>query len=165
MVIEAPVARVWEVLVDVESWPRWTPTMTSVRRLDDGPLRVGSSARIEQPKLRPMVWTVTELVPERSFNWVARVPGLAITGEHTITRLDDGRTRLDLAATSSGPLALPRGSGGRPAHPQLRRAGGRRDQGRGRGGHRLADPVSELASEPMTQRPREAPTERSEGVQ
>jgi uncharacterized membrane protein len=106
VVVEAPTARVWDVLVDVESWPRWTPTVTSVRRLDDGPLRVGSSARIEQPKLRPMVWTVTELVPERSFTWVARVPGVAITGEHTITRLDDGRTRLDLVATSSGPLAF-----------------------------------------------------------
>ena len=106
VMVEAPVARVWEVLVDVESWPQWTLTMTSVRRLDDGPLRVGSSARIEQPKLRPMVWTVTELAPERSFTWVARVPGVAITGEHTITRLDDARTRLDLAASSAGPLAF-----------------------------------------------------------
>lgn len=79
--------------------------MTSVRRLDDGPLRVGSSARIEQPRLRPMVWTVTELVPERGFTWVATVPGLTITGEHTITALPDGRTRLDLVATGTGPLA------------------------------------------------------------
>jgi len=37
---------------------------------------------------------------------VARVPGVAITGEHTITRLDDARTRLDLAASSAGPLAF-----------------------------------------------------------
>jgi uncharacterized protein YndB with AHSA1/START domain len=104
--IDAPVSKVWEVLVDVESWPRWTDSIDSVRRLDEGPLRVGSSARIEQPKLRPMVWTVSELVPERSFTWAARMPGVVVTGEHTITRLDDGRTRLDLAAEGGGPFAF-----------------------------------------------------------
>ena len=104
--VEAPAARLWEVLVDVESWPRWLSTMTSVQRLDDGPLKVGSSARVVQPKMRPMVWTVTELAPERSFTWVADAPGVKVTGEHTITRLDDDRAELELAATTAGPLAF-----------------------------------------------------------
>lgn len=34
--IDAPIERVWELTVDVEAWPRYTPTMTSVERLDDG---------------------------------------------------------------------------------------------------------------------------------
>ena len=104
--IDAPVAAVWQVLVDVESWPRWTESMSSVRRLDDGPLRVGSSARIEQPKLRPMVWTVSELLPEQSFTWTAKVPGIVVTGEHAIASDDEGRTVLDLTAEGSGPLAF-----------------------------------------------------------
>ena len=103
--VEASPGRVWAALVDVEDWPRWTPSMTSVRRLDDGPLRVGSAARIEQPGLRPLVWTVCELTAERSFSWVTRLPGLRITGVHTITPLPDGRARLDLAAIGTGPLA------------------------------------------------------------
>lgn len=104
--IGASLSRVWEVVVDVESWPQWTVSINSAKRLDDGPLRVGSSARIEQPKLRPMVWTVSELVPEKSFTWAGRVPGLVITGKHTLTALDDGRVRLDLDAEGSGPLAF-----------------------------------------------------------
>ncbi len=104
--IDAPFSRVWEVLVDVESWPNWTDSIDSVRRLDEGPLRVGSSAHVEQPKLRPMVWTVSELVPEQSFTWAARMPGVVVIGKHTLTGLDDGRTRLDLAAKGAGPLSF-----------------------------------------------------------
>jgi len=75
--IQAPPDRVLEVLYDVERWPEWTSTVTSVRRMDEGPFRVGSKAEIRQPKLRPAVWQVTEL-DRRSLTWVSRSPGIGI---------------------------------------------------------------------------------------
>ncbi len=78
LIIEAPVEQVWALTVDVESWPTMTPTMTSVQRLDEGPLRVGSTARIKQPGQSSRIWTVTTLEPNEAFAWEA--PGLSVCG-------------------------------------------------------------------------------------
>ena len=42
--IQASSERVWEVLSNIECWPAWTPTVTSIQRVDRGPLAVGSQA-------------------------------------------------------------------------------------------------------------------------
>lgn len=102
--ISAPPDRVWQIVADVESWPQWTPSMTSVRRLDSGPFGVGSRAEVKQPGLPRLVWQVTELDEGTAFTWVARTPGVATTGVHQLSATDSG-TRLTLTVAWSGPLA------------------------------------------------------------
>ena len=83
--IEAPAERVWQLMSDVERWSEWTASVRRIRRLDKGPLVVGSRALVQQPKLLPAIWRVTALNPNRSFVWTTGVPGLfSAEGGHSI---------------------------------------------------------------------------------
>jgi uncharacterized membrane protein len=96
--------RLWAAVTDVEDWPRWSPSYRSVRRLDDGPLRVGSRARVEQPGLRPAVYEVSELVPGEEFTWTSSAPGARTVATHRIAS-DGPETRLTLGLELRGALA------------------------------------------------------------
>lgn len=101
--ISAPPERVWDVMSDVVRWCEWTPSVTSIRRLDAGPIGVGSRAVIRQPKFPPAWWTVTSLEPGRSFTWVSRAPGMAVVARHGVESIATG-TRATLSLELQGPL-------------------------------------------------------------
>src|SRR5262245_11306267 len=82
--IQAPASRVWRTMIDVERWPEWTASVRKVEHLEPAPLGVGSRVRIEQPKLAPAVWTVTDWRPEAAFTWVSRRPGIVVTAVHAV---------------------------------------------------------------------------------
>ncbi|NUP48194.1 MAG: polyketide cyclase [Catenulispora sp.] len=103
--IDAGADTVWQVLTDVEDWPNWTASMSSVKRLQQGPLGVGSTARVVQPKLRPAVYTVTECEPGRSFTWQMKAGGVKVRAGHDLEDLGEGRTRMVLSVEQSGPLS------------------------------------------------------------
>ena len=102
--IAASAERVWEVLTDVERWPEWTETVTSVELLDEGPLHSGARAKINQPKIPETEYVVTELDPGRSFTWVATAPGVTTTARHTVEALPDGGSRVTLGVEQAGLL-------------------------------------------------------------
>jgi uncharacterized membrane protein len=99
--IAAPPERAWQAVADVEDWPRWTASMSEVKRLDEGPLRVGSRARIKQPGYPVLVWEVTELDDGTSFSWATRTPGVVATAGHEVIATPDG-SRLTLSVAWTG---------------------------------------------------------------
>src|SRR5688572_8177436 len=80
--ITASPETVWDVTIDVEQWPQWTPTVTSVELLTDKPLRLGSIARIKQPMQKTADWVVTDFISRRLFAWETRRAGLQMKGIH-----------------------------------------------------------------------------------
>lgn len=100
--IEAPVERVWQVLTDIDRWSEWTDSVTSARRLDEGPLQPGSRAELAQPRVPKGFWTVTEVQPGRSFDWEQTGPGVRTTARHRLEPLPDGGTRVHLAVEQAG---------------------------------------------------------------
>jgi uncharacterized membrane protein len=101
--IEAPPDRVWAAVRDIEHWPEWTPTVTSIRPLDPGPLAVGNRAIVRQPRLLPARWQITELEEGRSFTWITRGPGILVAARHSIEDAANG-SQATLSLDFSGPL-------------------------------------------------------------
>jgi uncharacterized protein YndB with AHSA1/START domain len=90
--VDAPPAQVWFVSTDVEAMPTWSTSMTAVVLEPKGPLAVGSTARITQPKLATATWTVTEVVPGESWTWETRASGARTIATHTVAPREGGST-------------------------------------------------------------------------
>ena len=102
--IAASADRVWSIISDVERWHEWTASITSIERLDEGPLRIGSRALVRQPKLPRNQFEVTALESGRGFSWESKSPGLRGVGHHWIEATPNG-TRVTLGVDFRGPLA------------------------------------------------------------
>ena len=103
--IKATPDAVWAVTDDLERWPAWTPTVTDVRRLDDGPFGFGSSARIKQPGQPEAAWTVTAYVSGERFTWETRRAGLRMVATHAVAPKGGG-TSNRLRVEASGVVAV-----------------------------------------------------------
>lgn len=90
--IAAPAELVWAVTLDVATWPEWSPTMDEVAPEAPGPVGPGSRVRVRQPRLRPAVWVVDEVVPGRRFVWHTSGPGYRISAPHLVRPNGDGTT-------------------------------------------------------------------------
>lgn len=102
--VAAPPDAVWHVLEGVEGWPRWTPSMSSVRRSTTGPLLAGEHVTVSQPGMPPAEWTVTAVEPGESFTWVSKRPGVTTSATHVVAPTRTG-SRVTLTIEQHGPLA------------------------------------------------------------
>lgn len=90
--IDAPPQVVWDVFSDVEHWPEWTASVTSLTGKDGPALAVGKRFAIKQPGLQKLVWKVAEIQPGKSWTWAHRSPGVLVIARHYVTGLPGGRT-------------------------------------------------------------------------
>jgi len=106
VVIEAPLERVWEVVSDIESQPRWMHEMKAVRMLTPPPVGVGSRGEAD---VRVMGIGVTDPVTitawEPPHRFAVRHEGL-FTGDGVIT-LEAGADRTTTIVRWSETLIPP----------------------------------------------------------
>jgi uncharacterized membrane protein len=102
--IEAPAQLVWDVFSNVEHWPDWTASVTSLVGLDGPALAVGKRFAIKQPGMAKLVWTVTEIDPGSSWIWVQRAPGSLVTARHDVIAQPGSRTLVRQQLDQGGPL-------------------------------------------------------------
>ncbi|MBT5867750.1 MAG: hypothetical protein HOH38_02805 [Nitrospinaceae bacterium] len=94
IVIQASQELVWQVTIDVGSWPLWSPGMEKIVRKDSGDFKAGSSALIKQKLLPETRWVVTELTPNKCFSWQTKVLGIKMVATHTLIPCNSGATSI-----------------------------------------------------------------------
>ena len=81
--INAPIDKVWKILIDVDSYPKWNPFITSL----EGTIREGSifKVTIHPPESKPMTFKpkCLSVIDNQEFIWLGHliVPGI-FDGKH-----------------------------------------------------------------------------------
>jgi uncharacterized membrane protein len=102
--IDADQERVWEVLSDLEAWPRRIETVDVVELLTPAPTSKGSRVRLKQPKLPEGTWDITVWDAPSYFEWRQKSGGITSVAGHRVEMLEEGRSRLTLSLDMRGPL-------------------------------------------------------------
>lgn len=100
--IDAPAELVWQVFSDVEHWPDWTASVTSLVAQDGRGLDLGKRFAIKQPGMPTLVWQVTEIEPGSSWTWVQRSPGVHVRAQHWVVAQPGGRTLVRQQLNQTG---------------------------------------------------------------
>ena len=77
-----PSDAVWDVLVDLTSWPKWGPTVAGAELDDPGPLKLGARGKVWTPVGVPLPFEINEFIDGRVWAW--RVAGVPATRHEVI---------------------------------------------------------------------------------
>lgn len=100
--VEAPAETVWQILTDLDAWPRWGLTVTKAE-LDGAALLLGATGRVWTPVGLPLPFVISEFDPGRIWGWeVAGVPAT----RHGVEHRNDG-CRVWMSAPTWAPAYLP----------------------------------------------------------
>ena len=103
--IDAPTAIVWQILVDLEDWPRWGPSV-SAATLDDGrrEIEAGSTGRVRTAVGAELPFRITEFTPGRRWAWA--VAGVAATTHEVKPDGEGCRVRFEAPWWAAAYLAV-----------------------------------------------------------
>lgn len=101
LTINASQDSIWKILSDVAHWQEWTPTVTKVEVLDTPELKLGNRYKVTQPKLQPVVWTVTEL-NSANFTWESKSLGMHMVAEHVVKSISANQSEVTLTFAFNG---------------------------------------------------------------
>ncbi len=102
IVVRAPVARVWQVLVDVSNWPAWMPGVTTAR-LDS---TVAPDAGFTWQSGSSWITSTFAVVePEKELTWIGISSGAKAVDRHTLETVEGG-TRVFTEESMAGPLVI-----------------------------------------------------------
>lgn len=99
--IAAPASTVWELLVDVERWPEWGPSVRSASVDGGGPLRIGARGTVTTAVSVRLPFVITEF--EHGRRWAWNVAGIPAT-DHGVEPADEARCCVRIGVPA---LALP----------------------------------------------------------
>ena len=102
--VDASQQRVWDVLSDLDAWPRRIDTVETVELLTPPPIARGSRVRLKQPKLPEGDWDVTVWDAPTYFEWTQKTGGITSVAGHRVDALGEGRARLTLTLDMRGLL-------------------------------------------------------------
>ena len=103
--IDAQQQRVWDVLSDIEAWPRRIETVEVAELLTPAPVAKGSRVRLKQPKLPEGTWDITVWDAPSYFELRQKSGGITSVAGHRVEALEGGRSRLTLSVDMQGCLS------------------------------------------------------------
>ncbi|MDQ3529356.1 MAG: SRPBCC family protein [Actinomycetota bacterium] len=100
--IDARKQRVWDVLSDLEQWPRRIETVELVELLTPAPIAKGSRVRLKQPKMPEGTWDITVWDAPTYFEFRQKSRGMTSVVGHRVEALEEERARLTLSLDMRG---------------------------------------------------------------
>jgi carbon monoxide dehydrogenase subunit G len=102
--IDAQQQRVWDVLSDLEAWPKRIESVDVVELLTPAPVAIGSRVRLKQPTLPEGTWDITVWDAPSYFEFRQKSGGITSVAGHRVEVLEEGRSRLTLSLDMRGLL-------------------------------------------------------------
>jgi len=100
--VDAGQQRVWDVLSDIEAWPRRIETVEIAELLTPAPVAEGSRVSLKQPKLPEGTWDITVWDAPSYFEMRQKSGGVTSAAGHRVEALEEGRSRLTLSVDMQG---------------------------------------------------------------